>query len=178
MQHYDYIQTFEKNAKKQVDIALDLIGSWVAIRRRITADDDIPRCSCFSTTRTQGDPYCPFCYGTLYEGGYFPTQLVKASIAHEEMDLTMDDPRGLLTVSTVKSTFPSTPKLKERDLIAIVTYDPGINRIVHELRRFVTESINYILWRNVIIGQKVNLTFIGDRDEEMKVPIVRKALDD
>ena len=166
----DYVRDFKEYAKTSIDIAVDKAGIWVALRRAITLDDNIDRCSCYSETRKQGDPDCLYCYGGWFENGYHPIEIIRASASDELINLIKTEPRGLLEVTVAIATFPALPIVRDDDLAAIVLFNPEKHKILKEIRRFIIEDVNYQVWGDATIGQDVSLKMIDHRAVEMRVP--------
>lgn len=169
---YDIRKKWIPHVKGMVDMAVDL-ADWVAIRRRMRdADTPTPaRCGhCWNEARKEMSKHCDYCWGTGYDGGYYPTQIVRGSVS-DEIEKLVRFERGKLVMSTPTATLPPEVIVQDEDLMAWIRYDPERREIIKELWRYLISDANFLIWDTEKLGTEVSLVRLDVRWElEMRIP--------
>lgn len=176
---YDIRKKWIPHVKDMVNLAVDL-ADWVIVRRRMReADDPAPdRCAhCWNEARGEMSKYCDYCWGTGFDGGYYPSQIVRASVS-DEIEKLVRFERGKLVLSTPTATLPPEIIVQDEDLMAWVRYDQHRNEILQELWRYKIEDVNYLVWDTEKLGTEVSLVRLDSRFElELRIPFTVNSLD-
>jgi hypothetical protein len=155
-------------AKSAVEDAHLYLGHEVIIRRRIRPEDGVDRCPvCYDPVYDQSNnENCPNCWGTTFDGGFFPPEKSRAIFAElsERIELTKN---GLVRVVTPRVTMPPTPKVREGDLLVRIGKDGK------EKDRFWIKEVEIIeiAPSYEVVGQRFGVTKIQYGDPGYDIPL-------
>lgn len=155
-------------AKTAIEDAHSYLGHPVIIRRRIRPEDNLPRCpDCYDEVYDQSrNENCPNCWGTTFEGGYFPPERSIAIFRElqERLELTRN---GIVRVLVPQVTMPAEPKVREGDLIV------RVDKSGKEKDRFWIKDVESIEFAPdyECVGQRFSVTKIQYGDPGWNIPL-------